>query len=239
MKLAIFDIDGTLTKTDGVDGLCVVKAFFDSHQIADIDTDWTNYKYVTDSGITFEIFTERLRRAPNEQDIAVFKSCFIKNLSDFTVKDKSLFAEIPNAGLMLENLKAEKDWAIALATGCYYDSAKLKLEQANIDIEDYPNATADDAVSREEILQIAIEKSLKHYRQKEFEKIVSIGDGVWDVKTAKNLGLDFIGIAGGEHAEGLRKEGAEFIIEDFRDYELFIENLNRGEEKHLRENQKE
>ena len=230
MKLVIFDVDGTLTKTDAVDDLSIVKAFFDSHKIADIDTDWKNYKYVTDSGITLEIFTERLGRAPNEQDIAVFKSCFIKNLSDFTVKDKSLFAEILNAGLMLKNLKAEKDWAIALATGCYYDSAKLKLEQANIDIEDYPNATAEDGVSREEILQIAIEKSLKHYGQREFEKIVSIGDGVWDVRTAKNLALDFIGIAGGKRAERLRKEGAELIIEDFRDYELFVEYLNRGRE---------
>ena len=227
MKLAIFDIDGTLTKTDGVDDLSIVKAFFDSHQIADIDTDWTNYKYVTDSGITLEIFTERLGRAPNARDIAVFKHCFIKNLSDFASRDKSLFAEIPNAALMLEDLKAEKNWAVALATGCYYDSAKLKLKQANIVIEDYPHATADDAVSREEILRIAIEKSLKHYRQSEFEKIVSIGDGIWDVRTARNLGLDFIGIAGGERAEKLRKEGAEFIIEDFRDYELFVEYLNK------------
>lgn len=237
MKLAIFDVDGTLTKTDGVDDLSIVKAFFDSHKIADIDTDWANYKYVTDSGITLEIFTEKLGRAPNEQDIAVFKNCFIKNLSDFAVKDKSLFAEIPNAVLMLENLKAEKDWAIALATGCYYDSAKLKLKQANIVIEDYPYATADDAVSREEILQIAIKKSLKHYRQSEFGKIVSIGDGVWDVRTAKNLGLGFIGIAGGERAERLRKEGAELIIEDFRNYEVFIEYLNKG--RMPRENQKE
>lgn len=227
MKLAIFDIDGTLTKTDGVDDLSIVKAFFDSHQIADIDTDWTKYKYVTDSGIALEIFTKSLGREPNEKDYSVLKDCFIKNLSEFASKDKSLFAEIPNAKLMLENLKAEIDWAIALATGCYFDSAKLKLKQANINIEDYPNATADDAVSREEILQIAIEKSLKHYRQKEFEKVVSVGDGVWDVKTAKNLGLNFIGIGSGEHAEKLRKEGAEFIIEDFRDYEIFIKYLNK------------
>lgn len=230
MNLAIFDIDGTLTKTDGVDDLSVVKAFFDSHKIAGIDTDWANYKYVTDSGIVSEIFTERLGRAPNERDMAAFKRCFIKNLSDYAAKDKTLFAEIPDAGRMLENLKTEKDWAIALATGCFYDSAKLKLEQASIAIEDYPYATADDAVSREEILRIATGRALKHYRQSEFEKIVSVGDGVWDAKTAKNLGIGFIGIAGGERAARLRKEGAELIIKDFRDYEIFIEYLNRGED---------
>ncbi|MCA1640363.1 MAG: HAD hydrolase-like protein, partial [Acidobacteria bacterium] len=86
---------------------------------------------------------------------------------------------------------------------------------------------ADDAVSREEILQIAIEKSLKKYGLAKFEKVVSIGDGVWDVRTAKNLNLDFIGIASGKRADALRDAGANYIIKDFRDYENFLEYLNK------------
>jgi beta-phosphoglucomutase-like phosphatase (HAD superfamily) len=60
MKLAIFDIDGTLTETNKVDNECFVKAFADSHNITGIETDWTRYKHVTDSGIALEIFNERL-----------------------------------------------------------------------------------------------------------------------------------------------------------------------------------
>jgi phosphoglycolate phosphatase-like HAD superfamily hydrolase len=72
------------------------------------------------------------------------------------------------------------------------------------------------------------EKSLDYYRQKnEFEKIVSVGDGVWDVRTAKNLNLDFVGIARGKRAGKLRQAGAEFLIEDFRDYKVFLEYLNK------------
>lgn len=227
MNLAIFDVDGTLTKTDEVDDICIVKALFESHKITDIDTDWTNYKYVTDSGIALEILTEKLDREPNKRDYDDFKNCFVKNLSDYAGKDKSLFAEISDAGLMLKKLSLEKDWAITLATGCYHESAELKLKQANINIEDYPNATADDGLSREEILQTAIRRSLKYYRQNEFKKIVSIGDGVWDVRTAKNLGLNFIGIGNDESGGKLRKEGAEFIIENFTDYKNFIELLNK------------
>lgn len=226
MKLAIFDIDGTLTETNEVDNDCFVKAFADSHRISDIDTDWAKYNYVTDSGIFSEIFKERFERSPNEQDIFSFKNCFIKELSEFADRDETLFAEIPNAKAMLEMLKLEKDWAIALATGCFCDSAELKLEKARLNVNDFPIATADDAISREEILQIAIKKSLKHYRQKEFEKIVSIGDGVWDVRTAKNLSLGFIGIASGIQAELLRSEGANYIIKDFKYYEIFLGYLN-------------
>jgi phosphoglycolate phosphatase-like HAD superfamily hydrolase len=227
MKLAIFDIDGTLTETNKVDDECFVKAFAISHQITDIETDWTKYTHVTDSGLVSEIFNQKLGRSPNEKDFLIFKSCFIENLNESASKDEPLFAEVSNAKEMLEKLKLEKDWAITLATGSFYDSTKLKLEKAKIDIKDFPIGTADDAVSREEILQIAIEKSLKKYGLAKFEKIVSIGDGVWDVRTAKNLNLDFIGIASGKRADALRDAGANYIIKDFRDYENFLEYLNK------------
>ena len=227
MKLAIFDIDGTLTETNEVDDKCFVRAFAASHQITDIETDWTKYAHVTDSGLVSEIFNQRLGRSPNEEDFLTFKSCFIENLNESASKDKTLFAEVLDAKAMLEKLRLEKDWAIALATGSFYDSAKLKLEKAKIDVKDFPIGTADDAVSREKILQTATEKSLEKNGLKKFEKIVSIGDGVWDVRAAKNLSLDFIGIASGKRAEALREEGANYIIKDFRDYENFLLYLNK------------
>lgn len=227
MKLAIFDIDGTLTETNEVDNECFVKAFAASHQITDIETDWTKYKHVTDSGLVSEILNERLDRAPNEKDFLTFKSCFIENLNEFASKDETLFKEVSGAKAMLEKLSQEKSWSIALATGCYYNSAKLKLEKAKIEAKDFPIGTADDGVSREDILQMAVKKSLEKYRLEKFEKIVSIGDGVWDVRTAKNLSLNFIGIASGKRAEVLREEGANYIIKNFADYENFFAYLNK------------
>ncbi len=226
MKLAIFDIDGTLTETNEVDDKCFVEAFAALHQITDIETDWTKYTHVTDSGLVSEIFSRRLGRSPSEEDFLIFKSHFIKNLNEYASKDETLFAEVSDARTMLEKLSLEKDWAIAVATGSFYDSAKLKLEKGKIEVKDIPIETADDAVSREEILQTAIKKSLEKYGLEKFEKIVSIGDGVWDVRTAKNLSLDFIGIASGKRAEVLREEGANYIIKDFRDYDNFFAYLN-------------
>ncbi len=127
MKLAIFDIDGTLTETNKVDNECFVKAFADSHNITGIETDWTRYKHVTDSGIALEIFNERLGRAPNKKDFSTFKTCFVKNLSEFANKDETLFGQILNAKEMLAKLIFAEDWAIALATGCFYKSAELKF----------------------------------------------------------------------------------------------------------------
>jgi phosphoglycolate phosphatase-like HAD superfamily hydrolase len=47
------------------------------------------------------------------------------------------------------------------------------------------------------------------------------------LRTAKNLGLDFIGISSGKGAAVLRNEGANYLIKDFRDYENFLSYLNK------------
>lgn len=43
MKLVMFDIDGTLTQTDAVDGACFVKALEEVFGFAGISDDWWIY----------------------------------------------------------------------------------------------------------------------------------------------------------------------------------------------------
>ncbi|MBI3191378.1 MAG: hypothetical protein HYZ36_01850 [Pedosphaera parvula] len=50
MHLVIFDIDGTLTETNAVDADCYVRALAEVFGFADVDTDWSTYPHVTDSG---------------------------------------------------------------------------------------------------------------------------------------------------------------------------------------------
>lgn len=47
---------------------------------------------------------------------------------------------------------------------------------------------------RENIVGQAIEKSKTFYGRDSFDRIISIGDGLWNLKTANNLGIEFIGI---------------------------------------------
>ena len=76
MKLAIFDIDGTLTNTNSVDDGCFVKALADSHAISGINTNWATYTHTTDSGITQQVFQERFGRNPEERELEKLKSFF-------------------------------------------------------------------------------------------------------------------------------------------------------------------
>jgi phosphoglycolate phosphatase-like HAD superfamily hydrolase len=229
VNLAIFDIDGTLTKTDSIDDVCFVQALADAHAITGISTDWAGYSHTTDSGITLDIFQERFNRAPEEAELLNFKSHFVRLLEDYRAKNPSLFVEIAGAASMLNRLNQESDWKVAIASGGWRDSAILKLKAARIEANNFPAAFADDGYSREEILQSAISKAEKLYQQKRFARIVSVGDGVWDVRTARNLEFPFLGIGVGDRERKLRRAGATHVIKDFADYEKLIRCLKEAE----------
>ena len=226
MKLAVFDIDGTLTKTVSVDADCYVRAFADTHGISGINTNWAEYAHATDSAITLQVFKERLGRAPDADELLRLKQCFVSLLKERYMANSALFAELPGASTALLRLGQESGWAIAIAAGSWCESARLKLEAVGIELEGLPAAFADDGVSREEIVQGAISKALALHQQASFEKVVSIGDALWDVHTARRLNLAFLGVGSGEYAAVLRRAGVCHIVEDFRDYDCFLRYLN-------------
>jgi phosphoglycolate phosphatase-like HAD superfamily hydrolase len=229
MNLAIFDIDGTLTNTNNVDEYCFIKALAETHSIDDIVTDWATYPHTTDSGITQQIFEEKFGRSPDETELRNFKTCFVSLLKAYYQIDSSSFAEIPGAAAALKMLQQDSDWTVAIATGCWRESASLKLKAANIDPEDIPAAYAEDGLSREDILKTAVSRALVHSGASCFERIVSIGDGRWDVRTAGRLNFAFLGIGGGERALRLRQAGARDVIEDFSDYDKLLKFLMEAE----------
>ena len=229
VKLAIFDIDGTLTNTNSVDDGCFVKALSEAHAITGINTDWASYPHTTDSGITLQIFREKFGRAPEDLELEKFKSCFVNMLTEEYHLNSSGFTEITGASVAITRLKQEYDWAVAIATGCWRESALLKLRAAKIEIDGIPAAFAEDGLSREEILQAAVSKSLKQHRQNNFGKTVSIGDGLWDVRTARRLNFAFLGVGSAEAATILDRAGAKHIIEDFTDYNRFVHILNEAQ----------
>jgi phosphoglycolate phosphatase-like HAD superfamily hydrolase len=229
VKLAIFDIDGTLTNTNSVDDECFVKALSEAHAITEINTDWATYAHTTDSGITLQIFQEKYDRDPEGPELVKFKSCFLDMLREQYHSNPSSFTAIAGAAVALTRLRQEPDWAVAIATGSWRESALLKLRAAKIDIDGIPAGFAEDGLSREEILESAVSHALEQYRLRSFAKTVSIGDGLWDLRTARRLNFGFLGVGCGESAAILERAGAKHVIKDFADYGRLISFLNEAE----------
>jgi phosphoglycolate phosphatase-like HAD superfamily hydrolase len=229
VKLAIFDIDGTLTNTNSVDDECFIKALAEVHAITEISTDWASYPHTTDSGITLQIFQDKFGRAPEDFELEKFKSCFVNMLSEQYHSNSSSFTSITGASVALSKLKQESDWVVAIATGAWRESALLKLRAAKIEFDRIPAAFAEDGLSREEILQSAEKKSLAQYQLSSFAKTVSIGDGLWDVRTARRLNFAFLGVGTDEAAVILHRAGAKHVIENFSDYYQLVNLLNEAQ----------
>jgi phosphoglycolate phosphatase-like HAD superfamily hydrolase len=223
LKLVVFDIDGTLTRTDEVDSVCYLRAFEEELGWTGISTDWAGYPSCTDEAIALEVFARHGGRAPRDGEIDRVRSRFFSLLEAALADGPDLFTEIPGAGEALRRLRSDPRYRVALATGAWEASARLKLRTAGLDVGGLPLATSDDHPIREEIVRRAIARA--EAGNGPFEEIVSVGDGVWDLRTARALGIGFVGIASGERADRLRREGAERVIEDFKDWETFARFL--------------
>ena len=68
-------------------------------------------------------------------------------------------------------------------------------------------------------IEKAIEKAKDFHKVKSFSNIISVGDGIWDLKTARNLELHFIGI-GMKNYLDFEKEKIKVHIKDWNEFDL-------------------
>src|SRR5207249_4723558 len=197
MQLVIFDIDGTLTETMKVDEECFVRSFVEVFGFTDIDTDWSHYPHVTDSGIFHEIYAARTSRPPTALDVSRFRRHFVELLA--VASSQSPFAPVAGADRLLSGLAQGGSHRVSLATGSWRDSARLKMASAGMCFDDYPAASADDALDRESIMRLSKQRASERYGES-FACTVYLGDGVWDARACRSVGIPFIGIGTGSRA---------------------------------------
>lgn len=221
MRLVIFDIDGTLTATMKADEECFVRALAEVCGFGDVDTDWSRYKHATDSGIFHEIHEIRTGRAPSATEVSRFRQHFVGLLAQ--TSSESPFPTVKGAPRLLSRLASSAGYRVAFATGAWRDSASLKMASAGMCYENYPSASADDALDRESIIGLSTQRAAERYGR--FGSTVYVGDGVWDARACCSIGIPFIGIATGSRATRLSAEGAVCVFPDYSDADLFLSSM--------------
>jgi len=228
VDLVVCDLDGTLTATNQVDSECFAQAIADAAGILDLDRNWSRYECVTDPGITTQILAEHFGKAPDAAQLAAVHDQFVELLKDRLVSSPESFGELPGATESLYRLRNEHGWAIAIASGTWRAAGRIKLQSAGISPEGFPSVFADDSISREGIIELAITRALERYKQPDFGRIVVMGDGVWDVRAAWKLGLPFVGVAAESNGDRLRAHGASHVIHDFIDFDGLMKCLSEA-----------
>ncbi|WP_299761159.1 HAD family hydrolase [uncultured Dokdonia sp.] len=209
--LYIFDIDGTLT--DSIPTyLKVITNVLSDIGLKDIDTDYDNYLHHTDR-YALEYNYERNfgKKAP---DSLRFE---LDTLLEIELKKQDPVVEIPGARELLLQFQDQKI-PFAYGTGAFPKATAIKMNDAQIPFIPEVLATSITSVSRVGFVKEAITKS-KEFYNRDFTKIVAVGDGLWDLKAAQELNIDFLGV-GLKNKEVMLQHGCTDWIENFRNYKI-------------------
>jgi len=185
MHAVIFDIDGTLLDSNGVDGELYVSAVERVLGRVRIRESWRAYQHVTDSGILDEILRDN-GMSGDAGIIAAVKATFVESLRHH-IEEFGPFSEIPGARDFLSSLRNAADRSCAYATGGWSSSALMKLKSAGFPVQGMPISSADDSFERRAIM----ENALRQLGDR-FQTVTYYGDGVWDREAALGLGWGFV-----------------------------------------------
>ena len=203
-NLFVLDIDDTLTKSEYQHVSAYVEAM-KTFGIHHINKDWKSYKHVTDSFIIKRNYEETLHKEFSLNLIPEFEDEMMKSL-----EQNSVTKPIKGAVQALEFIENKTNYAVCFATGSLKQPALLKLQRAGFKVDERLIATSNSIYDREGIVLDAIESAKRFYDTNSFKNIISVGDGLWDVTTARNLNLHFIGIG--------EKNKADFDAEQIKSY---------------------
>lgn len=213
--LAVFDNDGTICDTNDVDGVCYAKAIENVIGTALSTLDWTTYEEPTGSAIVRDLLAGDPAAPEKEEAI---KREFVRLLEEERSKFPGSFSPLPGAAQFIGRLEEERICPVAIATGCFDTSARFKLRCCGIELDDFPHATSSDTPRRQDIIPLAAARA-----GFEIASVIYFGDGPWDARVSRILGVPMIGI--GRRIRQLRALGVEHTFRDYSDADAIIRVL--------------
>ncbi|MFZ0659617.1 MAG: HAD family hydrolase [Candidatus Binataceae bacterium] len=225
--LVVFDVDGTLTDTNAVGAEGFWRATREVLSLPNEHSQWLEQvEHYTDLAMASQHCKAAFGRDITAPETDLLKRRLVGLLEAAVLTNPESIRAMPGAAAVLAALRTRSDCEAAIATGCFRASAEFELRTAGLFDASLPIAGCDGLLSREEIMASAARQAAaKHGR--EFSTITYVGDGVWDVRAAQNLGWDFIGIGSGDAAERLRRAGATTVLGSFQPATALLDALSK------------
>ncbi|MFC1884513.1 HAD family hydrolase [Thermodesulfobacteriota bacterium] len=214
MNLIMFDIDGTLVQSSDFDEEIYLKTAYEVLG-REISSNWDQYSHGTDSGILYEALDRYKISGDKEPIHDKFKATFLNHIFEYIEENSNDISEVKGASEFIKYLRGRNDIKIAIATGAWEESGKLKLEAAGIDINGLPFASSSDHYDRTEIMKLA---EARVVGKTDFLSKIYFGDAPWDKKACEILNYRFVAV-------GNRVKN-EIQIPDYQQKEKIMEMLN-------------
>jgi len=215
MKLILFDIDGTLLVTGGAGKSSLETAFQHCHRH---NMDGVPMAGRTDRQIYREAMMLHGLDWSMEQETA-FRDTYLALLTDALRRPHPQRRLCPGVQTLLAVLHQRDDCQLALLTGNWEASARMKLRHFNIDHYFPFGAFTDDSPHRPDLVLAARHKfQAMTGRATDNSDIFVIGDTPMDIQAARAHGVVAVAVASGfASAASLKAEAPEHFFQDLRD----------------------
>ena len=223
MKLLLFDIDGTLLRTNGTGRRLFEEVLTELCQRT-ISTAQVSFSGRTDPFILQETL-EKAGLPPDEiqQLIPLALNLYIDRAS-YTPDDVQV---LPGVRPLLDRLSHDPGVQLALLTGNLQHTAYLKLRSVAL-ANYFPfGAFGSDHADRSQLPPIAVDRA-RQYNGHEVKghDIIVIGDSIHDIHCGRGVGAFSVGVASGLTSfETLAAQNPDMLLHDLVDHELFFRRV--------------
>jgi len=224
--LILFDVDGTLVYSNRNDSLSFAETYEDLYKRPFPTIDWDTYPHVTDTAILQLVIGSHFQRECHWDEIEIFQDHYIARMNAKRQADGGPYREVPAARSTIGLLREDPRFSLGIATGGWERPAAFKLGYLAFPIDGIPLIGADRRHTRPAILQAAIDCCLR--LDPAIDRIVYVGDALWDVATTRQMNLNFVGIRYKGDVEMLRKEGVAHVFPDFTDFPRFLHAVDEA-----------
>ena len=201
MKLVLFDIDGTLLRTDGAGRRAMEGAL---HTLFGTPGD-PSYRY--DGKTDRQIAREELRAAGVDDAVITARmddllDVYVQRLADELASDATAATLCVGVPALLDALEQEPDVTLGLLTGNIERGARAKLRAVDIRFDRFRvNAFGSDHEHRPELPGVAQRRAREILGHELMgHNLVIVGDTPADIHCGRSLGVRAIGVATGRYS---------------------------------------
>lgn len=226
-KLLLFDIDGTLVLSGGAGLRGLTRAF-----AAEFDVDGAFAEVAmpgrTDRAILADVVDRRAMVLEPARESSL-RARYEQFLEEELERPHPRKRVLPGVVSLLDDLGANDDLALGLLTGNFPEAARIKLRYFGLWHHFGFGAFGDDALDRNDLLEIALERA-RAFGLESFAPadIVIVGDTPLDVACARAGGVQMVAVATGDYDETvLRDAGADVVLPNLGDAAAFRQAIGR------------
>jgi len=230
MRLALFDIDGTLITT-GHAGMRAYYRALDSVFNVSVDGELINPDGKTDPIIARELLAcaglgHRWSEGEKEALFASYLSYLGQEMSK--AKAEGQMRVLPGVVNILETLSRQPDFALGLVTGNLETGAQIKLENAGLSHFFHFGGYGSDSEDRTSLTRAAMERGRQFVAPHPVEAAFVIGDTPLDIIHGHAAGACVIAVASGRYSLcDLDPHMPELLIPDLTEADPIIEFMRQ------------